>query len=330
MHQGQLGGPIGPLLDPATQQQLPATVQGTFSFQTSGDPNAVLPQLQAALLSATARVLQQKLNANQVAIPTLAQSLPYFVQEIIAQSGAAQMGVQVDQLSLGVNVQPAQAAIAPYDGALPPDPYTQTANRMEQLAKDKLDPRNYEYKAKLNIGGFKLNASSETGVDTAGLANQVTNKVRNEVVWYGIGCVIVGLVVIGLGGLGWYIYHQVKVSSGPNTAKSEDAEETKWDGKTPFTCGGSDNVKIKGVTANLEKDTAITALGNCRVELVDCDITAKTGIETGAGAIVVVKGGRVTGKDEAASALGTSSITFTGTKVTGKKKALGAAKIVGP
>lgn len=329
MPQGQLGGPIGPLLDPATNQSLPASVQGVFTFEASGDPNAVLPQLQAGLLRATGAVIQQKLSANQVALPTLAQSLPYFVQEIIAQSGAAQLGVRVDQLQLGVNVQPAQPAVAPYTGAMPPDPYTQAQNRMAQIAKDKLDPRNYEVEARINVGGFRINASSDKGLDTQGLADQVTNKVRSEVVWWGIGCVIVGIVVVGLGGLGFYIYRTAKSSVGPNTASADDASDKKWDGKSELTCGGSDNLRIKGVTAKVD-DTAVTALGNCRIELVDCDITGKVGISAGANAVVVVKGGKVTGKDEAASALGNAQITFDGTKVTGKKKSLGGAKIVGP
>jgi hypothetical protein len=220
-------------------------------------------------------------------------------------------------------------ALAP-TGPLPPDPVTQAENRMKQMAQDRLDPRNYEVKAKLHIGGFNINASSKDGVDAQGLANQVTDKVKSQVIWWGIGCTILVIVVLGLAGLGYYIYRNVKDSTGPNTSKSEDAKAAEWDGKSPFTCGGSDNVRIKGVTAKLDKDTAITAQGNCHVELIDDDISGEIGIQTGANAIVVVKGGSVTGKDSAATALGTSKITFTGTKVTGKKTALGGAKIEGP
>jgi hypothetical protein len=45
---------------------------------------------------------------------------------------------------------------------------------------------------------------------------------------------------------------------------------------------------------------------------------------------VNVKGGKVTGKDAAAKALANAKIHFSGTKVTGKKDALGNAKIDGP
>ncbi len=329
MPQSPLTGPIGPLVDPTTKQPLRASAQGMITFQTAGDPSVVVPRLQAALLQATAQVIQAKLDQGQVALPTLTQSLPYFVQEIVARAGAAQMGVSVERLDLGVSVEAGAPLAQPYGGPMPPDPATQMQNRMAQIAKDKLDPRNYEVEARINIGGFRVKASTDEGLDTQGLADQVTNKVRSEVVWWGIGCVIIGLVVVGLGGLGFYIYRATKTSMGPNTASADDATDKKWDGKSELTCGGSDNLRIEGVTAKVD-DTAVTAMGNCRIELVDCDITAKTGISASANAIVVVKGGKVTGKSEAASALGNAKITFEGTKVTGKKSALGGAKISGP
>lgn len=330
MHQGQLAGPIA-LTDPSTGQPLQASAQGTFTFMVHGDPGAALPHVQAALLGATSRVLRQKLAQNQVAIPTLAQSLPYFVQEIVAQSGVAQMGVQIGQLQLAVQVQ--QQAVAGYAGPLPPDPQTQLANRMQDLAKERLDPRNYEYSAQVNVGGFKLKASTDGGFDTDGLANQAVGKAKNELVWWGIGCAVVGLVVVLLGGIGWYAYAKYKATTVPPSATgkpAEDAEKSSWDGKSPFSCGGDDHVRIEGVTAKLDKDTVISASGACQVDLVNCDLTGKIGIQTLANAQVRVKGGKVTGKDAAAKALGNSRIVFDGTTVTGKKDGLGAAKVEGP
>ena len=89
MNQGQLAGRIGPFTDPATGQNVGAMVQGTFGYHAHGDPGAVLPRLQSALLGATQSVVQQKLAAGQVALPTLSMSMPHFVPEIIAQSGGA-------------------------------------------------------------------------------------------------------------------------------------------------------------------------------------------------------------------------------------------------
>lgn len=328
MQTAQLGGPIGPLLDPATGQSLQANVQGSFTYSPAGDASAVA-RLQAALLHATQQVVADKLARNQIAIPTLAHSLPHLTAEIIHASGAAAMGVQVHGLQVNVHVT-APAGPAPYAGQLPPDPHTQMQNRMQQIAQDRLDPRNYEVKATVEVGGFKLNASSDKGFDSDGLAKQATEKAKTELVWWGIGCVVVGLVVIGLAGLGFYIWYQVKKSSSPPSADSAEVEKASWDGKAEFTCGGNDSVKIEGVKAKLASGTAITAQGSCRLELVDVEIDAPIAIYAGANAKVVVKGGAVQGKDAAAKALGNATITFEGTKVTGKKDALGGAKITGP
>ena len=333
MHTGQLGGPLT-LQDPATGQQVQANVSGTFTFQVPGDPSQYLQPIQAALLGATGRVLQQKLSQNQVALPTIGQSMPYFVQEIVAASGVQQMGAQVGQLTLNVQVAQPQVA-APYQGQLPPDPQTQMQNRMAEIAQERLDPRNYDYEARINIGGFKLKASTDKGFDTEGLTNQVKEKAKNEIMWWGIGCVIVFLVVAGLGGLGWYAYAKFKEGEkkgdwASGSAEPGEAKEEKWDGASPFSCGAGDVVKIKGVKASLKKGTAVTAGANCQLELEDVEIEAPIGIQVGASAVVTVKGGSVTGKDAAAKALGNGKIVFKGTKVTGKKEQLGAAKIEGP
>jgi hypothetical protein len=334
MQTGQLGGPLT-LQDPATGQQVQANVSGTFTFQVQGDPNQYLPHLQSALLNATGSVLQQKLSQNQVALPTIGQSLPYFLQEIIAASGVQQMGAQVGQLQLNVQVAQPQA-VQPYQGQLPPDPHTQMQNRMAQIAQEKLDPRNYDYEARVNIGGFKLKASTDKGFDTEGLTNQVKEKAKTEIIWWGIGCVVLLLVVVGLGVLGWYVYAKFKEGEKKGNWESGSAEpageakDAKWDGKSPYSCGAGDVVKIKGVKAQLKSGTAITAGANCQLELEDVEIDAPVGIQVGASAVVTVKGGSVTGKDAAAKALGNGKIVFKGTKVTGKKEQLGAAKIEGP
>lgn len=334
MHTGQLNGPIT-LQDPTTGQQVRANVSGTFTFQVQGDPNQYVQHLQSALLGAAGRVLSQKLSQNQVALPTIAQSMPYFLQEIVAASGAQQMGAQVGQLQLNVQVEQPQA-VAPYQGQLPPDPHTQMQNRMAQIAQERLDPRNYEYEAQVNIGGFKLKASTDKGFDSAGLTNQVKEKAKTEIIWWGIGCVVVLLVVIGLAVLGWYVWAKFKEGTkkgdweSGSAAPAGEAEEKKWDGKSTFSCGAGDVVKIKGVKADIKSGTAVNAGANCQLELEDVDITAPVGIQVGANAVVTVKGGSVNGKDAAAKALGNGKIIFKGTKVTGKKEQLGGAKIEGP
>lgn len=328
MYQGQFGGPIGPFRDPTSGQSVNGTAQGSFTYTAQGDPNAVLPQLQGQLLHAVTQVIAQKLASSQVAIPTIPGSVPYYANEIIAASGAASVGAQITQLQLTVNVDnPYAAGAAPgIPPGMPANPMQAMQNAFAQEAQNRLDPRNYEYQAKINVGGFKIKASTDGGLDTEGLKNQVKDKVKTEIIWYGIGCVIVGIVIIGLLGLAFYIFRTASGGGAPTGAGAA----AKWDGKSPFSCGGNDNYKLSATVANLPSETAIKAGGNCKLELENVVINAKNGIEALSNAKVTVKGGSVNASDTAASALGNATITFSGTAVQGKKQALGAAKISGP
>ena len=334
MHTAQLAGQLGPFVDPATGQQVPAHVQGTFTFFVQGDPNQYTQHLQGALLAATNQVVSQKLAQNQIALPTLAHSLPHFIPEIVAASGAAQMGVQIQSLQLQAQVQQPQQQF--YQGQMPPDPHTQMQNRMAEIAQERLDPRNYEVKATVNVGGYKLSASSDGGFDKDGLMKQVKDKAVSAAIWWIIGGVIVLLLLLFLAGLGWYMYSQYKAGEKKgdwqtgSAAPAEDAETKEWDGKSPLSCGAGDNLKIKGVKADLAKGPAINAGANCQLQLDDVDITAPIGIQAGGSAVVIVNGGSVNGKEAAAKALGKGKIVFKGTKVTGKTQKLGEAKIEGP
>ena len=323
----QFGGNVGPFRDPTSGQQVNGRAWGTFSFASQGDPNAVLEPLKAALLQALTSVITQKLQSNQVAIPTIAGSLPYWQSEIIAASNAQQYGAQITALQPQVEVENPYAGGPPAMGAMPPDPMQSMQNAFAQRAQEKLDPSNYEVRAKINVGGFKIKASTDGGIDTEGLKDQVKDKVKTEIIWYGIGCVILGIVLVGLAALAWYIYATAMSGS---TAPTGPGKAATWDGKSAFSCGGNDNVKIDGVTANLPSDTAINAGGNCKLELNNVNITAKDGIQAGANAQVTVKGGSVTATGNAAQALGSAVITFQGTTVKGKKQALGSAKVNGP
>jgi hypothetical protein len=326
MHSGQVGGSIGPFLDPATGQQVTGTLQGTFAFQYGGDPNAVMQQLQAGLLRATTMVLQQKLASNQVALPTMAPSMPSFLPEIVAQSGAASLGVQFTQINLVPSVQ-SPAMVAPYTGPLPPDPYQATANAFKQVAQDHLDPNNYEVEAEVNVGGFKIKGSTDGGLDTDGLKNQVVDKAKSNLIWYGIGCVVILFVLGLLAAIGGYGYYKYAQASGSISTSQEDAT---WDGKAPFSCMGGKNVRIKGVTADLATGTAVKGIGTCQIELIDCNIKAPVALEATGNVKITVTGGSITGTEFAAKAMGQSEITFKGTKVSGKTNAMAPAKIVGP
>jgi len=233
--------------------------------------------------------------------------------------------VQITGLNLQAQMDAPPPVAQPIQ--MPPTPMQSLQNSLEQKARDRLDPGNYNVQAKINVGGFKIKASTDGGIDTDSLKEQVKDKAISNLIWYGAGCVILLIVLAGLGGLAIYIYSE---ASSSGTAPTGAAKAGSWDGKTTLNCGGSDNMKITGVTANISSGTAVNAGANCHLELVNCNITAPNGINAGANAKVTVTGGSVTSTDTAAQALGNATITFSGTKVSGKKSALGAAKITGP
>ena len=217
-------------------------------------------------------------------------------------------------------------AVQPHAGPLPPDPMQATKNAFAQAAKDRLDPSNYEVRAKVNIGGFKVSANSKDGIDTGALGDQLKDKAKSTVIWWAIGCVAILFVVALLGGIGIYAYMQY---AGGSSATADRA--ASWDGKTPFVCGGNDKVKIEGVSAKLASGAAVTAGGNCEAELVNVSIDAPIGIAAMGNGKITVKGGSVTGSQYAAQAIGANAqITFSGTAVNGKTNSLGGSKITGP
>jgi hypothetical protein len=156
------------------------------------------------------------------------------------------------------------------------------------------------------------------------LGEHLKERAKTEVIWYAAGCGVVLVVLLGLAGLGLYIWHSASDSSSP---ASEAAE--KWDGKSPFTCSGGDVVTIKDVKAKLT-GTAITANGACALTLVNVDISADTVVEAGGAAKVTIQGGSINGTAFAVHAGAGSTVDLKGTKVTGKTQAVAGAKITGP
>ncbi len=328
MQTAQFGGPLSALRDPATGNQTSGRLFGTISYEAQGDVSQVMPMVQQAVLNAAVQVITEKLQTNQVALPTLAQSLPYFAQEIIGRSGAQQYGVQITQLVMQVQLENAgMPQQPPPPQQMPPTPMQAMQSSLEQQAQDRLDPRNYNVKARINVGGFRIKASTDGGVDTAGLMSQAKDKAKSTVIWWAGGCLVLLVVGIGLLALALYVYRQAGTASTPAAGT---ATAVAWDGKAPFTCGGNEHVKLSGVTANLTSGTAVSASGNCDLELADCDITAPTAIAASGNAKVTVTGGSVSGSDDAATAAANAHVTFSGTKVTGKKKQSGLGKVVGP
>lgn len=332
--QAQFGSRIT-LRDPSSQQPVQTNIHGTVSYALNGDPAQYQDYVKQAVVKATEQVLGQKLGANQLAIPTLAMSAAALGPEI-AQAAQAQMqGVQVSQIQIQINPEQAPAPQPMAPAQMPPTPMQAMQNSFQQKAQDALDPSNYEVKAKLNIGGFKVGMSSEDGLDTDGLKKQAVDKAKSKLIGCVIAAVIGFIVLIGILGLAWYIYAEAKKSTvtpatpGGAAAPASSLKDADWDGKTPFTCNGSDAYRIKGVTAKLTSGVAISANANCTLVIEDSNIEAPTGVSALGNANVTIKGGSVKGKTAALKAIGNCKITVEGAKIDGKVTKLGKAIIEG-
>jgi hypothetical protein len=300
--------PIGPFRDTVQQRDVPvmAFITCEYMSQAPGDPAQIENDVRLRLSRAVNGAITPKMASGELQFRNLGEGTfnPSLLGEIVSASGLAQVGVQVGNLSMQFGI----------DGRDPTPPRQQQQPPQQQVA------------VHANIGGLNINATSGGGLDTQGLQNQLKDKAKSQILWYGIGCGILFLVVVGIGGMGLYIWHGVSTSGGLSGTAAAPA---KWNGSSTFTCSGNDNVRIEGTSAKLAT-TAISATGNCKLTLVNVDITAPTGIEAGLNAVVTVQGGSITATTFAVHATGNAQVHVTGTKLSGKTLATPPnAKITG-
>lgn len=138
-----------------------------------------------------------------------------------------------------------------------------------------------------------------------------------------IGGVILLLIVFIFGGVGIYVY--LNKDAPPPGAEAKAAAAASWDGKTPFSCGGTDVISI----ANVSATAGVTAAGNCKLTLSNVNITAPIGIEASGNAIVTVTGGSITSTTASVTASANAKVNLAGTRVTGKAKQSANGKVVG-
>lgn len=177
----------------------------------------------------------------------------------------------------------------------------------------------------LAAGTFDMGGGQQLRVKINGQTpeNYAKNAVSGMVWGWIIGLGIVALLVLGGIGLGIYIYFTATHAPDPVAVKQAAAQQ--WDGKSVLNCGGNDAIAISGVTAT----AGVKAGGNCVLTLTNVNITAPIGIEAGGNAKVTMTGGSITATTNSVVASAAAKVDCVGTKVTGKSKASGAAKITG-
>jgi hypothetical protein len=310
----QFGGPIGAFPDHVQQRDVDVKVLGELEYM-SNNPQVPEQWITSQVLQAVKNVIGAKMMNGQLTFRHLGTGqIGMVIPEIIQTAGLEQHGVRIGNITMRFVI----------DGHAPaPQQQQQQPQQQQQQGPQ------HVVEARIHVAGLNINASSDGGLDTQGLQNQLRDKAKSNIIWYGIGCGILFVVGLGILGLGLYIWHSTKTAMESSTSSSpstRSATAAKWDGKSEFTCGGTDAVTLNGVKAS----AGITAMGNCQLTLVDCDITAATPIDATGNAQVTMTGGSLNGSSFAVKANGLAKVTLTGTKVTGKTKADGLAKITGP
>jgi hypothetical protein len=298
----QIAGPIGPFLDNAQARQVEVIVMATCEYAPS-NPAADRAQLdqhvQMQLLRAIRDVIGRKMQSRDLTFRHLGTGdVAAVVPEIIAASGLQQNGVGIQNLAMAFGI----------DGHAP-QPAKMTAAPAHDMA----------------AGTFDMGGGHQLRVKINGKTpeNFLKDKASGMIWGWIIGAVIIGVMVLTAVGFGIYIYVVAKSPSAGSSAQA--AAAATWDGKSTFECSGNDVVSITGVTAS----AGVKASGNCQLSLTGVNITAPVAIEASANAKVSMTGGSITASSNAIVASAAAKVDIVGTKVSGKSKTSGAAKITG-
>jgi hypothetical protein len=175
---------------------------------------------------------------------------------------------------------------------------------------------------------FNLGGGVGVKVNTAAIERKAKAKISG-CIWGIIFSVVFFIIFAAV--VGWILWQVKKASDEVKTGSvpTKEVKAATWDGKSPFTCGGVENVKIEKVDANITSGTAINVMGMCQLTLVNVNVTAPVALEVGGNAKVTMTGGSLKGKTKAISAGGNATVTLSGTKVDGKTEQNGNGKISG-
>lgn len=225
---------------------------------------------------------------------------------------------QVFAQQLGFGPPPPGAVPRPPGGSPPPQ---QGGGPLAGIVPDGLNIRIHGVApVPINFGAGGVSVNQEK------LENRLKDRAKSEISWFIGTIVVIGLILVGAVGLGIYIYVVAKDGGGVHKPTA-GGDDTKWDGKAPFSCGGNDEPKITGTVANLPGKTAITVSGNCHLTLENVQITAAIGIDASSNGQVVMNGGSIHATTNTAVASGNAQVVITGAQTTGKSKKSGNGKV---
>lgn len=178
-------------------------------------------------------------------------------------------------------------------------------------------------------GTFDLGGGHQLRVKINGKNPQNYLKDRaSSMIWgWIIGAAILFLLVLTFAGIGGYAYWTASSSASAATGGGVATGAT-WDGTSTFECKANDKVTLTGVKAHVS-GTAIKASGNCQLTMVGVELTAPVGIEASANAKVSMTGGAINASTSSVVASAAAKVDLVGTKVSGKSKSSGAAKVTG-
>jgi len=299
----QIAGPIGPFLDSVQARQVDVVVMATCDYAPSGPvgDRAQLDQhVQMQLLRAIREVIGRKMETHTLTFRHLGTGdVAAVVPEIIAVSGLQQNGIGIGNLAMAFGI----------DGHAPQPARPAPAGPKNDMA----------------AGTFDMGDGHQLRVKINGKTpeNFLKDKASSMIWGWIIGAVIIGIMVLTGVGFGIYIYVVAKSPSAGSSAKT--AAAAAWDGKSTFECSGNDVVALTGVTAT----AGVKAGGNCQLTLTGVNITAPVGIDASANAKVTMTGGSITASTSSVVASAAAKVDLVGTKVSGKSKSSGAAKVTG-
>ena len=187
--QAQFEGEIGPFLDTVQQRQVSVVVAGGLKYASmgfAGSQSDLELQIKTQMLRAIHETIAPRMANGQLEFKDLIEgNTGSLIIEIFGRSGLPQMGIAVDKLAMhfGIDGRPPKPIVAPVQAAAPVAP--QQAN--------------------LRVGGFNVHATTDGGVDTAGLKNQLVDKVKSTLMWWAFGIGITLVVLLAVGGYGWYV-----------------------------------------------------------------------------------------------------------------------------